>query len=302
MAYGAIVSLGAATTTAALISAHYLCRRVATPPLLPAPILIQHSKLRRPRSAVFAAAAGIGGSPSLLQDAGATALVFGGAYALVSTFDNLTRRDIIEQKLSRKLVHILSGLLFLASWPIFSTSTGARYLAAFVPSMNCLRLVVNGLSLTTDEGLVKSVSREGKPEELLRGPLYYVLVLILCAVVFWRDSPVGVISLAMMCGGDGIADIMGRRFGSIKIPYNPLKSWAGSIAMFLFGFLVSISMLYYYSALGYIQLDWMKTAERVALVSLVATFVESLPTNGIVDDNISVPLASMVTSFLVFGY
>jgi hypothetical protein len=39
--------------------------------------------------------------------------------------------------------------------------------------------------------------------ELLRGPLYYVLVLILCALVFWRESPVGVISLAMMCGGDG---------------------------------------------------------------------------------------------------
>lgn len=38
----------------------------------------------------------------------------------------------------------------------------------------------------------------------------------------------------------GIADIMGRRFGSTKLPYNPLKSWAGSISMFLFGFLVSI--------------------------------------------------------------
>lgn len=39
--------------------------------------------------------------------------------------------------------------------------------------------------------------------ELLRGPLYYVLVLILSAVLFWRESPVGVVSLAMMCGGDG---------------------------------------------------------------------------------------------------
>ncbi|XP_057798843.1 phytol kinase 1, chloroplastic [Salvia miltiorrhiza] len=304
MGYGAIVSRGAATTAATLSSAHYLCRGVttpsSTPPLLPAAlsarILIQHGKLRRPGTA----AAGVSGE--LLQDAGATALVFGGAYGLVSTFDNLTRRNIIEQKLSRKLVHIFSGLLFLASWPIFSISTGARYFASLVPCVNCLRLVINGLSLSTDEGLIKSVSREGKPEELLRGPLYYVLVLILCAIVFWRDSPVGMISLSMMCGGDGIADIMGRRFGSTKIPYNPLKSWAGSISMFLFGFLVSISVLYYFSALGYVELDWMTTVGRVALVSLVASFVESLPTNGIVDDNISVPLASMVTSFLVFGW
>lgn len=61
-------------------------------------------------------------------------------------------------------------------------------------------------------------------------------------------------------------------------------------------------MLYYFAALGYIELDWIKTIGRVALVSFVATFVESLPTNGIIDDNISVPLASMVSSFMVFGY
>ncbi|KAL8538754.1 hypothetical protein ACS0TY_000675 [Phlomoides rotata] len=248
-------------TSATLSSSHFLRRHVVTPSsaliLFPAALSARIPiRLRRPNAVVISAAAGIDGA--LLQDAGATALVVGGAYALVSTFDNLTRRNIIEQNLSRKLVHIFSGLLFLASWPIF--------------------------------------------RELLKGPLYYVLVLILCAVVFWRDSPVGMISLAMMCGGDGIADIMGRRFGSAKIPYNPLKSWAGSISMFLFGFVVSISMLYYFAALGYIELDWVQTVGRVALVSFVATFVESLPTNGIVDDNVSVPVASMVTSFLVFGY
>jgi dolichol kinase len=76
--------------------------------------------------------------------------------------------------------------------------------------------------------------------ELLRGPLYYVMVLVLCTVLFWRDSPVSVVSLAMMCAGDGIADIVGRRFGSKKLPYNSEKSWAGSITMFLFGFVVSL--------------------------------------------------------------
>ncbi|KAL2548929.1 Phytol kinase 1 [Forsythia ovata] len=242
----------------------------------------------------------VGGGGALLQDAGAAVLVIGGGYALVSTFDNLTRRNLIEQSLSRKLVHILSGLLFMAAWPIFSTSTGARYFASLVPCINCSRLVIHGLSLATDEGLIKSVTREGKPEELLRGPLYYVLVLILCAIVFWRESPIGVISLAMMCGGDGIADIVGRRFGSLKIPYNPQKSWAGSLSMFLFGFLVSIGMLYYFSILGYFELDWVWTIKRVALVSFVATVVESLPTGKLMDDNISVPLASMVTALLSF--
>lgn len=307
MAYVGILSPRPPASVGTLSYAH-LRRRVASPsstiPLflkvLPKRVVAKRFNLRRRPIAAFLAGVGAGGA--VLQDAGATALVIAGAYGLVSTFDNLTRRNIIKQNLSRKLVHILSGLLFLASWPIFSTSTGARYFASLVPSINCLRLVIHGISLVPDEGLIKSVTRQGKPEELLRGPLFYVLVLILCAIVFWRESPIGMVSLAMMCGGDGIADIMGRRFGTLKIPYNQQKSWAGSISMFLFGFLVSISMLYYFSAFGYIKLDGMWTLERVALISLVATVVESLPITETLDDNISVPLASMLAAFLVFGY
>jgi phytol kinase len=61
-------------------------------------------------------------------------------------------------------------------------------------------------------------------------------------------------------------------------------------------------MLYYYSVLGYFQLDWISTAQKVAVVSLAATVVESLPTTKAVDDNISVPLASMAAAFLSFGF
>ncbi|KAI3837092.1 hypothetical protein MKW98_005425 [Papaver atlanticum] len=240
-------------------------------------------------------------SNMILQDVGATGLVMVGAYSLVLVFDNLTKNQVIQQNLSRKLVHVLSGLLFLSCWPIFSNSAEARYFAAVVPFVNCARLILNGLSLTTDAGLVKSVTREGNPRELLKGPLCYVLILILSAVAYWRDSPVGIMSLAMMCGGDGVADIIGRRYGKQKLPYNQQKSWAGSISMFTFGFLISIGMLKYFTALGYFELDWSSTMGRVALVSLVATIVESLPTTEVLDDNLSVPLSTMLVAVLMFG-
>ena len=35
-----------------------------------------------------------------------------------------------------------------------------------------------------------------------------------------------------MCGGDGLADVVGRRYGSAKLPFNHSKSWVGSLAMF----------------------------------------------------------------------
>ncbi|KAL9259848.1 putative phytol kinase 1, chloroplastic [Drosera capensis] len=242
--------------------------------------------------------AGGGGGGAIVRDVVATGVVLVGSFGLVSAFDCLTQRRIIEQKAGSYHVRIaIHG--FLASFQN-STSTGARYFASLVPFANCLRLLINGLSLSTDEHLIKSVSREGNPGELLRGPLYYVLVLIFGALLFWRESPIGVISLAMMCGGDGIADIVGRRFGAVKIPYNQRKSWAGSISMFAFGILVAMGMLYYFSMFGYFKLDWRQTLEKVALVSLVATLVESLSTAEVMDDNISVPLVSMITAYTSF--
>ncbi|KAK8647390.1 hypothetical protein V6N13_121130 [Hibiscus sabdariffa] len=240
-----------------------------------------HILYRAPQRA--AALSATAATASIIRDTAASAAVFAGAYALVFTFDILTEKELIQQSLSRKLVHIFSGLLFAISWPIF-------------------RLVTQGLSSANDQSLIKSVTREGDPKELLRGPLYYVVTLMLCTLLFWRESPVGLISLGMMCGGDGVADIMGRKFGSAKIPYNQGKSWVGSISMFVFGFFISIGMVCYYSALGYFQLDWGDTVQRVALVSLVATVVESLPISNLLDDNISVPLASMLAAYFFFTH
>ena len=60
-------------------------------------------------------------------------------------------------------------------------------------------------------------------------------------------------------------------------------------------------MLYYFSVFGYVHFDPEQTITRVALISLAATVVESLPISDVVDDNVSVPLTSMLTSVLLFG-
>ena len=70
-------------------------------------------------------------------------------------------------------------------------------------------------------------------EELLRGPFFYVLVLLAATLLSWRTSAVGLCALAMMCGGDGLADVIGRNFKGPKLPYNTEKSVLGSTAMLL---------------------------------------------------------------------
>ncbi|KAK1686416.1 hypothetical protein QYE76_047264 [Lolium multiflorum] len=155
--------------------------------------------------------------------------------------------------------------------------------------------LVRAFDALTERRLIEQVS------ELLRGPLYYVIVLLIIVLVFWRDSPIGIVSLSMMSGGDGFADIVGRRFGLLKLPFNKKKSWAGSVAMFISGSLLSALMLLYFSWLGHIQVSWDQALGKLLLVALAATVVECIPVNDVVDDNISVPLATMFVAFLLFG-
>ncbi len=68
-------------------------------------------------------------------------------------------------------------------------------------------------------------------QELLRGPLLYIGIVTAVTLLFWRESPVGLMVLSLMCGGDGLADIVGRRYGSARLPFNHNKSWLGSLAM-----------------------------------------------------------------------
>jgi len=54
------------------------------------------------------------------------------------------------------------------------------------------------------------MSRNGDRREILRGPLYYGIIFVVMTLVFWKDSPIGMVAVMLMCGGDGLADIMGR--------------------------------------------------------------------------------------------
>ncbi|EMS55542.1 putative phytol kinase, chloroplastic [Triticum urartu] len=241
----------------------------------------------------------------LLRDGGATLLVTAGAYSLVRAFDALTERRLVQQaELEQKgCACAIRGLFhgFMATLQQFDRCkvlrSGSPISQLREASHLRARLLLGRSSKITS--LIRSIMVSDR--ELLRGPLYYVIVLLIIVLVFWRDSPIGIISLSMMSGGDGFADIVGRRFGSLKLPFNDKKSWVGSAAMFISGFLLSALMLSYFSWLGYIQVSWDQAIGKLVLVALAATAVECIPVTDVVDDNISVPLATMLVAFLLFG-
>ena len=181
------------------------------------------------------------------RDAGCALAAAVAAYLWVKLFDVLAGKNVLDARLSRKIIHTTSGPFFMLTWPLFGAAASSQVIAALVPTVQAMRLFAIGSGLVSNENAVKAVSREGDKSELLGGPFIYTLVLLLVTAVCWRGSPGGIAALSMMCAGDGLADIVGRRLGrGNALPWNKQKSLAGSVGMFVGGLscsLVSISQL-----------------------------------------------------------
>ena len=158
----------------------------------------------------------------------ATSVTFILAVAWLRLMDGLAHRGVLPQTLSRKIIHTGTGPLFVLCWPLFSAGELSRFWAALIPLAIALQFAAVGLGLIEDKAAVAAISRQGDPQELLRGPLYYGLSFVVCTVVFWRSSPVGILALMILCGGDGLADIVGRRWyaglASARVGYRPAHS------------------------------------------------------------------------------
>ncbi|KAL5710081.1 farnesol kinase [Ranunculus cassubicifolius] len=225
--------------------------------------------------------------------AGATALF------LLWFWGQVAKQGVFDQKLNRKFVHITIGLVFMLFWPLFSSRPEAAILAALIPGVNIIKMLLLGLGVYKDEATVKSMTRFGDHRELLKGPLYYATTITLASIIYWRSSPIPIAAICNMCAGDGMADIIGRRFGKHKLPYNKDKSFMGSIAMVGFGFMACIGYMLYFSAFGLIDESW-NLSLQFFIVSLASALVESLPISSDLDDNLTVPLTSFLVGTLLF--
>ncbi len=235
----------------------------------------------------------------LAQDIVATCITFILSLLWLRAMDALAHRGLISQQLSRKIIHIGTGPLFLVCWHFFSSQPEARVFAALVPLAITAQFVAVGLGWMQDPAAVQAMTRHGDPREILHGPLYYGLVFVALTLIFWRNTPAGVVALMLLCGGDGFADIVGRRLGRARLPINPNKSWAGSLGMFLGGFAFALLFLWLFNALGDFNppLALGPSAVKLALISLVATVVEALPLGDI--DNLTITLVGAALGWLL---
>lgn len=212
--------------------------------------------------------------------------------------DFLAHEGLVPSKISRKIIHIGTGPIFVLCWLLFNTSKFAPFFAAIVPLGITVQFALVGLGLIKDPSAVEAMSRSGNRKEILRGPLYYGVVFVLTTIIFWRNSPVGIVALMILCGGDGLADVIGSLAQGRTLPWSPRKTLIGSLTMFLGGLIFSTTIIWVFVRMGYLQNPLSTYFFPLILISFVTTMVESLPFENI--DNITVPLVSVLLGLLVF--
>jgi phytol kinase len=212
--------------------------------------------------------------------------------------DFIAHRGWMDSKLSRKVIHIGTGPLFVLCWFLFRETPDARWLAALVPFSITVQFALIGFGVIKDEASVKAMSRTGDPREILRGPLFYGIMFVVLTVLFWKDSPTGIVALMMLCGGDGIADLIGRQIKSPKLSWNMEKSMAGSIGVFTGGWILSALILFFYIHAGVFAAPLTSYLMPLTWIALGTTIIESLPFKDV--DNITATVVSAVMGYFMF--
>jgi dolichol kinase len=234
----------------------------------------------------------------IARDAGSALLALSLAFAFVKFITSLALKGILDPKDSRKIIHTLTGPLFIATWPLFSAAWGARFFAGLVGVVNAIRLILAASGDEEESELANAVSRSGEAKEALGGPFLYVSTITAAILLFWRSSLSGIIAVSTMAAGDGMADLVGRRLGrKNKWPFAKDKSVAGSAAFVVAATLTSTALAAWMSYTGCLTLPMSMTelVPRLFAISALSAAVELVP--GI-DDNWTVPLAAAVLSIM----
>lgn len=225
-------------------------------------------------------------------------LTFAAALGWLRLMDFFAHRGWIESRLSRKIIHIGTGPIFVLCWLLFKEADAARWMAALVPFSITVQFALIGLGIIKDEASVKSMSRSGDARELLRGPLFYGIAFVVLTVLFWKDSPVGVVALMLLCGGDGVADLAGRGIRSARLPWSREKSVAGSLAVLVGGWALAVLVVAIYISAGVFAGSLSSYLLPITVIAIVGMLVESLPFKDI--DNFTVTIAAVVLGLWLF--
>ncbi|CEJ47258.1 SEC59/DGK1/VTE5 family protein [Chrysosporum ovalisporum Ak1311] len=187
-----------------------------------------------------------------------------------------------EPEIVRKIVHIGTGnVIMLAWWLNVPASLGIT-----------ASIVASGITLLSYRfPIFPGINSVGRRSF---GTFFYAVSIGILVAWFWhiQQPQYAAIGIMVMAWGDGLAALIGQRFGKHK--YKVLgaqKSWEGSLTMTLASY--TITSLILLSVEGNIWPIWVVSLA----IALTATCLEAISFLGI--DNLTVPLGSAALAFFL---
>lgn len=190
--------------------------------------------------------------------------------------------DLLET--GRKLVHIIFGvLIFILAYFYGALALAALCIAALLFGIPMAILIKSGIELPVFSLAVELFGRE---REKLPGAGVFTFfagaLLASLIAIFANNNAIAYLALLPVVFGDGLATIIGKRFGRHKIAKH--KSAEGSTAFFFASF-IALFLVSNNMAVAFI-------------VALLASIVELLPA----DDNLTVAPFSAIILYITYSF
>ena len=206
-------------------------------------------------------------------------------FLIIGISSLLTKFKLLSNEGSRKFIHIGVSNWWIIAMIFFNSNI----YAAIVPG---LFVIVNYISYKKQ--VFKAMERDGSKNDL--GTVYFALSLLILALITFKNtefSYIGALGILVMGYGDGLAAIIGVKYGKHKFKvFGNEKSLEGSLAMFVFSFVVSVSLLYTFNPINVILFS--------LIVAILSTILEAFSPYGL--DNLTVPLGTSLIYYLLIGF
>ena len=203
-------------------------------------------------------------------------------FLIIGISSVLTKFNLLANEDSRKFIHVGVANWWIVAMIFFDNNI----YASIVPG---LFVIINYISYKKQ--IFKAMERDGSKKDL--GTVYYAISLMLLAFITFRNiefSYIGALGILIMGYGDGFAAIVGVKYGKHK--YKVLgnnKSLEGTLAMFLFSFIVSLVILYIFNPVNIVLFS--------LILAAVSTILEACSPYGF--DNLTVPLGTSLLYYLL---
>ena len=200
---------------------------------------------------------------------------------LVFLVSAILRRLKQDPELVRKVVHIGTGNVLPIAWWLH------------IPTWLCVSAGVTFSAIALASHYTNILPMIHDVGRKTYGVFYYALSITILVALLWDSHPqYAVIGVMVMSWGDGMAALIGKRFGThIFVHLGNKRSYEGSFAMFATSLLVILGVFGLTHGIRSRDLG-------VAIpVAAIAALLEAYSPGG--TDNLSVPLSSASLSYIL---